>query len=303
MQKIIKELNYIPNNSARNLKRVKSKSVGIFVLGEYNPFFGEIVASLENEISIKGYSAVVHFHSNEKDSVKAAAQFIIEKNLIGLLHLGGLVTEDKAFYLEGLKVPLVIISGVVEAGVKQSLFSSVTINDDIAVHNIMNYLYDSGHRKIGLILSEKDGRCITLERYNSYKNFLANKGINFNSEYVEAGNFSLKSGYDAMEKLLNKDLGLTAIFSVNDLMAIGAIKAISDSGLAVPRDISIVGFDGLEIGEYSSPSLTTVKQPSNEFGKISSELLFNQIDNSCETEHIILETEFVVRQSCKKLNY
>lgn len=299
--KVIKELNYIPNNSARNLKRTSTNSIGIFVLGEYNPFFGEIVATLESEISKHGYTAVVHFHQNENDSIEAAAQFILEKKLMGLLHLGGLVTKDKEYYLEGLNVPMVFISGFVEDGVNRNLFSSVTIDNFKATNNVMDFLIDSGHKKIAMIISEKDGKCTSLKRYETYVSYLNSRGIGFDPKIVESGDFSIESGYRSMMSILSNKLEVTAVFAVNDLMAIGAIKAIFDSGLSVPGDISVVGFDGLEIGHYYNPSLTTVKQPSVEFGKISSQLLFDKIENDKDVKHVVLNTEFVIRQSCRSL--
>ncbi|OQY38488.1 MAG: LacI family transcriptional regulator, partial [Spirochaetaceae bacterium 4572_7] len=105
--RIIDELNYVPNNSARNLKRASSKNIGIFVRGEYNPFFAEIVESIEKEISANGYSAIVHFHHNEINAIESAAQFVLEKKLIGLIYLGGILTKDKERFIEGLNTPMV----------------------------------------------------------------------------------------------------------------------------------------------------------------------------------------------------
>lgn len=299
--KVIKQLNYIPNNSARNLKRSVTNNIGIFVLGEYNPFFGEIVASLEHEISSRGYAAVVHFHANENDSVEAAAELILEKKLIGLLHLGGLVTKDKESYFEGLNAPIVFISAVFEKGVNKNLFSSLTIDDTLATGKVMDYLFISGHKKIAMIITEKEGRCTSIERYNEYKKSIINKGFQFNESLIEKGDFSIKSGYEAMNRLLKNNNDISAVFAVNDLMAIGAIKSVFDAGLSVPEDISIVGFDGLEIGHYYNPSLTTIKQPSLEFGKIGSSLLFDQIEYEKDVKHIVLDTEFIIRESCRNL--
>lgn len=299
--KVIKKLNYVPNNSARNLKRSATNNIGIFVLGEYNPFFGEIVASLEHEISSRGYSAIVHFHANENDSVEAAAEFVLEKRLIGLLHLGGLVSKDKESYFEGLNAPIVFISAVFEEGVNKNLFSSLTINDTLATVKVMDYLFNAGHKNIAMIITEKEGRCTSVERYKAYRDSMIARGFSINEALIERGDFSIKSGYEAMEHLLKNNSEISAVFAVNDLMAIGAIKAVFDSGLSVPEDISIVGFDGLEIGHYYNPSLTTIKQPSLEFGQIGSNLLFDQIEDKKEIKHIVLNTEFVVRESCRKL--
>lgn len=298
---IIKKLNYIPNNSARNLKRITTNSIGIFVLGKYNPFFGKITESLESEISKNGYSTIVHFHQDENSAMEAAVQFVLEKKLVGLLHLGGFVTKENEGFLEGLNSPVVYISAIFEIGINRKLFSSVSINEVQAVNDVMDYLIASGHRKIGMIIPEKEGLCTSPERFEAYVDFLNNQQIGFDNEYIESGDYSIESGYNSMKKLLNKNSGITAVFAVNDLMAIGAIKAVFDSGLVVPDDISIVGFDGLDYGKFYNPSLTTIKQPDIEFGKISCSLLFDLIKNSEEMKHIVLDTEFLERDSSRTL--
>ncbi|QEN04461.1 LacI family transcriptional regulator [Thiospirochaeta perfilievii] len=158
---VIKRLNYVPNNSARNLKRNNSNAIGIFVLGEYNPFFGDIVESLESEISSKGYSVMIHFHHAERDALESAAQFIIEKKLLGLIYLGGAVSKDKEGYFEGLEAPVVFTSTIIEEGVNRDLFSSVSINEEDGVKEVTNYLIGLGHTKIGIIIAERMGLCVS----------------------------------------------------------------------------------------------------------------------------------------------
>jgi len=296
---VIKELNYIPNNSARNLKRSSSNSIGVFVLGEYNPFFGEIVEYLESEISLRGYSVMIHFHHNNRNDLETASQFILEKKLLGLIYLGGSVSKDKEGYLAQMEAPVVFTSTVVEEGVNPELFSSVRISEEGAVRNILNHVLSLGHKRIGIITAETEGLCASPERFSVYKKILQENNLVFKNEYLECGDYSIKSGYDSMKKLLGKQLGLTAVFAVNDLMAIGAIKAITDSGLCVPDDISVVGFDGLDYGQYYSPGLTTIKQPISNFGKNTAQIICDLIDGKSEQSHIVLDTELIVRESCK----
>lgn len=298
---IIKKLNYVPNTNARNLKRVVTNSIGIFVLGEYNPFFGDLIESLESEISNNGYSAIVHFHHNDRDSLESAVQFILEKKLIGLIYLGGIVSKDKQGYLENLDAPIVFTSAIIHEDVNRGLFSSVIIDEYEAVNSILTYLIELGHKTIGIITAERMGKCASEYRFEAYKKILSLNGLSYSEKFLERGNYSIKSGYDAMNNLLKKDCGLTAVFAVNDMMAIGAAKAVFDAGMSVPEDISIVGFDGLKYGEYFHPSLTTIKQPDKEFGKKSCELLFNLIKDRHMVQQIVLDTKLVVRESCKKI--
>jgi len=104
-----------------------------------------------------------------------------------------------------------------------------------------------------------------------------------------------------MNELIGRNLGITAVFVTSDIMAIGASKAILSSGLKIPEDISVVGFDGIEYSKYFHPSITTVKQPIEEMGHKSAEILFNLIESKREQQHIVFETELLERESCKKL--
>lgn len=299
--KVIKALNYVPNNSARNLKRISSNTIGIFVLGEYNPFFGDIVESLESEISARGYAVMVHFHHADRDAIESAAQFILEKKLLGIIYLGGVVSKDKERYLSRLEAPAVFTSTIVEDSVDKSLFSSVVIDEVNAVQEVVEYLIGLGHRKIGVITAEIEGLCASPERFIAFKSILKDNSIDFYDDYRVSGNYSIKSGFDAMNELLDRDNGLTAIFAVNDMMAIGAAKAVFARGLNVPNDISIVGFDGLDYGKYYNPSLTTIKQPNHGFAKESCNILLELIEGQGVTKHLVLDTEFLKRDSCKRI--
>ncbi|WP_187759868.1 LacI family DNA-binding transcriptional regulator [Thiospirochaeta perfilievii] len=127
-------------------------------------------------------------------------------------------------------------------------------------------------------------------------------GLDFSEEFLVSGDYSIKSGFDSMNELLDRNLGITAVFAVNDMMAIGAAKAVLTKGLDVPGDISIVGYDGLDYGKYFNPSLTTVKQPNADFVRSSCDILLGIIERNSKTRHIVLETRFIERESCKRVN-
>ncbi len=245
---------------------------------------------------------MVHFHHADRDAIESAAQFILEKKLLGLIYLGGIVSKDKEGYLVGLEAPAVFTSTIVEDGVNKDLFSSVIINEQNAVREVVNHLIGLGHRNIGIITAETQGVCASPERYAAFRSILKENNIEFDEENRVCGDYSIKSGYDSMNELLDRNRGITAVFAVNDMMAIGAAKAVFSKGLNVPGDISIVGFDGLDYGEYFNPSLTTIKQPNQGFAIESCKILFDLIENSAHTKHVELDTEFMERESCRKIN-
>jgi LacI family transcriptional regulator len=255
---VIEKLNYIPNNSARTLKRNTTKNIGVFILGDFNPFFSQIVEEIEDEVSKNGFSFIIHYHHNEVESLQSVVSFILDNKLAGLIYLGGSLTKDSEIYLKTTKIPLVFISTVIEENMNKKLFSSVTINEKNAVSKIANHLLDQGHKKIGVISARKEVHCVAKERFSAFSDILEINGIYLGDD-VEIGNYTLESGYEALNKLMDKNPELTCIFALNDLMAIGACRAISDRGLKIPEDISVVGFDGLEYGQYLQPKINNSK--------------------------------------------
>lgn len=298
---IIDALNYVPNNSARNLKRVNSKSIGIFVRGEYNFFFAELIESIEKEIALMGYTAVIHFQHCEDRAIEYAAQFVLEKRLIGLIYLGGVVEQENEGYLKNLDIPVVFASTVIGPSVEKSLFSSVSIDNIMSSKKAVEHLVTLGHNKIGMISAMTSDQCIAQERYTAYTTILAQNNLIPYYEFLERGDYSFESGYEGMTKLLDKKLGVTAVFVISDIMAIGAIRSVVDHGMRVPEDISIVGFDGLDYGRYYTPSLTTIEQPKEALCKESCRILFGLLEGGTAMEHIVLDTKLLERESSRRL--
>jgi LacI family transcriptional regulator len=192
------------------------------------------------------------------------------------------------------------------------MFDSVMVDLSEATLKILNYLYELGHRKIGFIggcklenISEKteeeyariDGRNI------KYKEFMESKGI-YNPEYIyETNKFTFKTGYNLTMKALKTKDRPTALFIGNDSMAVGAYKAISEAGLFIPKDISIVGFNDQPSAKYMIPSLTTIRIPSEYLGSAAIDLLLENINGSREyNKKVIIPTEFKVRESCNSID-
>ncbi|QXM06391.1 LacI family DNA-binding transcriptional regulator [Crassaminicella indica] len=299
--KVIEECNYIPNNSARNLKRNSSKNIGVLVKGIYNPFFSKMIRSIEEKIDEEGYSMILHYNDDNTNDIEAAIELIKEKKLKGLICLGGDFDNLEEEQLMNLKTPIVLTSINITDKVNKNIFSSVAIENEKAAYKAVDYLCRLGHKKIAIITTGEGDKNVGKLRFEGYKKALAENKINYNEQFLEFGHYTFESAFDAMNKLLDKDLGLTAVFVTSDIMAIGAAKAILSRGLKIPEDISVVGFDGIEYSKYFHPSITTVKQPVEEMGQKSIEILFDLMNNSKEHEHIVFDIELLIRESCKKL--
>lgn len=295
---IIEELNYVPNNSARNLKRTKTNHIGIFVIGDFSTFFSEVIESLEKILSSNRYSVMLHFHQGMESTIEAAIQFALEKKLVGLIFLGGHLKKSEEGYLKQLKIPVIFASTVIEDGVDLELFSSVTIDNYKAAYEGVAYLLKNGHRRIGMISAGYGDDSVAEARFMAYRDALNDYKVTYDEKLVSGGNYTMASGYKAMEELLPQKV--TAVFAIADTMAIGAMKAITDHGLKVPEDISVLGFDGLELGKFMTPSLTSIEQPTRYMGDQAGQILLELMREEIP-QHIVLETKFVVGQTTQKI--
>lgn len=299
---IIEKYNYIPNNSARNLKRTESKNIGILVKGVYNPFFAQIIKSIEEKIDENGFSMILHYNDYNSNDFEAAIELIKEKKLKGLICLGGDFEHINEEQLKALNTPIVLSSTKISDELDKSVLSSVSIDNEKSSFIAVDYLCKLGHKKIGIIATGESDKSIGKQRIQGYKKGLKENNIEFNSDLLEIGDYTFKSGFNAMKKLLDKKLDITAVFATSDIMAIGASKAILESGMKIPNDISIVGFDGLEYSEYFHPSITTIKQPQEQIGYKTIDILIDIIKNNGKHKHIVLDTKLIIRESCQKIN-
>ncbi|AEB74766.1 LacI family DNA-binding transcriptional regulator [Clostridium botulinum] len=297
---VIEEVNYIPNNSARNLKRNTSKSIGVLVKGINNPFFSKMIKSIEEKIDDKKYSMILHYNESSTDDFDAAIELIKEKKLKGLICLGGNFDNLDKKQMENLSVPIVIASSNITSDANKNLFSSVVIENEKAAFDAVEYICKLGHRDIGIITTGEEDRSVGRLRFQGYKNAIFENEIKFDENLIEIGEYTFESGYEAMNRLLDKNLKITAVFVTTDIMAIGAAKAILSRGLKIPEDISIVGFDGIEYSKYFHPSLTTVEQPVENMAEKSIEILLDLINAKKANQHIVFETKLLKRESCRK---
>ena len=163
------------------------------------------------------------------------------------------------------------------------------------------YLIKNGHKNIGLILGEKKDFGISQERCEGYKSALEDYKIGIDDQYIIYGEYEYDDAYKESKKILEENPEITAIFAISDIMAVGAAKASFDLGRKVGEDISIMGFDGMDISKYYEPSITTVKQPKNEMSRLSVEILLKLLEGKIENSHIFLDVELVERQSCRAI--
>lgn len=293
--KVIEQMRYTPNANAKNLKTIATNVVCVIVKGIGNLFLLGIAESMQALVEKEGYFPYIHYIDENDDEVMAARQLAVEKKPLGFIFLGGSVygrRED----LKQLCVPAVFAAADA-GGVNLKNVASVSVDDRQSARMAVDELLFRGHRDIAVLGGSLRAPDLVESRYQGVLDSFKNRGLTFSQERYFESKFSLDSAYRATMRILNSGLHLTALFCMSDIMAIGAAKAISDRGLKVPDDISVIGFDGIDFSRFYTPSLATVRQPVSEIAQTSVQIMARLIRGETGIGHVTVKSEILLGQS------
>lgn len=293
---VAQQLGYVPNKQARSLAGGKTQAIGILVPGFDNGYISSVLNGIYEEIAQTEYNLLLYptFHT-EKNEVKYVNR-IINDLAEGLLILLPRHSEDYINALAAKKFPYVFID---HQGVSEDSIS-ISATNFRGAYEATEYLIKLGHKRIGFITGFLDMRS-GLDRLHGYRGALQDYEIEIDQKLIQNGDFLPQSGYERAQNLLQLPEPPTAIFASNDLMAFGVMNAITDAGLNVPEDISVIGFDNIPQTELFRPRLTTINQPLVEMGRLATRMLLQQIEDPSKVPHqgTLLATELVIRDSCQ----
>lgn len=302
---VINEYNYIPNNNARNLKLTQSENIAVFIKYMSNPFFSKMIDVIEKEMASRGYPLFVQNVDESMDELDVAISEAMHRNLCGVIIMGGSYSEYTESKFRQLGVPCVLLTVGSQGNVDETLYASVTIDDEKEGYKATKYLIEMGHKKIGFLYRDV-GNIITpnILRYRGYKKALEESGMPLEESLVSmnmpVSGAGFRVGFQAMKILMQKNPDMTAVFAFSDVLAIGAAKAALAAGKRIPEDISVIGFDGIEMAEFYNPALDTVYQPATEMA-LSAVSLLQGMMNGEKSQHMVYESMIMKRGSVKML--
>lgn len=291
---------FILNTSAKNLKQQHSDSVVAIVKGNLNELFAAMLEHMQAWLAGTKYTFITEFIDEEENEVQRARQICRDQKPKGILFLGG---NDKNFRtdFDKIEIPCVLVTNDA-AELHFDNLSSVSTDDRKAARCAVDYLLDNGHREIALIGGAYESDTSSLRRMG-WEDAQIARGMKPDEFGPHMGaRYSFESGYRVMKDLLDRGIRVTAVFAVADVVAIGVISAINDSGLRVPEDISVVGFDGIRMGEYYCPKLTTIEQNAELLAKRSCELIVEHMERKIPASYEMIPFRLNRRQSVKKLD-
>ena len=287
------------NANAKQLKQAHSNSILVVVKGTSNELFWNLAEALQARMDRSGHPLVVDYIDEDDNEVLQAIRLCREKKPLGLLFLGGNREHFLADF-DKIDIPCVLVTNDAST-LQYPNLSSVSSDDVQGARLAIDQLVALGHRKIAVIGGDPNNSDTTRLRFQGCMEAFEDHGIAFDPvQDYESVRFSFADGYKAAQSLLDRQREFTAIFAMSDVMAIGAIRALRDRGLRVPEDVSIIGYDGLAIGAYTVPTLSSVCQCVQDLADQSIRLLLENIAQAQEPRYEMVPVTVKLRESARR---
>ena len=291
--RIAATMGYEPNIAARSLRTDRTNTIGIIVDDLLSPFTPPIVRGIQDYLNENGFLSLIVNSDWDPVQEQAAIKTLLSRPVDGIIFVeySHQTTNDA---LERSHKPHVFVHRLFGSPIKNSVVPDDYYGASLATQHLLNL----GHRRIGYINGPENWHTCRA-RLSGYKDTLANHDLRFEALLVQPGDWEIESGYAAAKNFLNLTERPSAIFAANDAMALGAIYAIQDAGLNVPKDVAVVGYDNRNFTKTVRPRITTVSMPVIEMGGVAAELLLRQIaEGRKEEEEIKVKGQLIIRETC-----
>lgn len=299
VQAVIDELNFQPNIAARSLAAGRTGIIGLVIPAGVSalfkdPYFPQLIQGITAACNQKEYSMML-WVDEPTYHMRTIRQVLYSGLLDGVIISSMLIDDPIIKSLYQRKMPFVLIGRHPDLDVNY-----LDVDNHSGGYKATSYLIESGYERIATITGPKN-MIAGYDRFRGYCDALDKHGIKLDQALIAEGDFTEKSGYECMKKLL--PLSPDAVFAANDSMAMGALRTLHQANMSVPEDIAIIGFDDSPIAPHSDPPLTTMRQSPYEMGFKAVNLLLDVINHpNQETKHIVLESELIIRGSSQQVD-
>ncbi|MGM8215643.1 catabolite control protein A [Bacillaceae bacterium W0354] len=290
----IEELGFRPNAVARGLASRKTTSVGVIIPDISNMFFAELARGIEDIATMYKYHIILSSSDQNKTKELDLFDKMLEKQVDGVIFMGGTIGEDHVNAFKRSNVPVVLAATLDET----NEIPSVNIDYYVAIRNVVDELVEHGHEKIAFVASTRSSSDV-LKR-QGYIDGLKKYELDFDDSYIYEGDDNYNVGLEAIEHFLKLDVKPSAIITSSDEMALGVIHGAQDAGLQIPSDLSVIGFDNTRLATMVRPTLTTVVQPMYDIGAVSMRLLTKLLKKEeINDVQVVLPHRLITRNSTK----
>lgn len=300
IQKAAKESGFRLNTNAKQLKQQHGNSILVICKGRSNELYETLLTTIQSRISETDHPLIVDYVDESENVVRRALNLCPEKKPLGILFLGG----NREEFLEdfrNIKLPCVLVTGHGRDLPFENL-SSVTADDVQAGRIAIEHLIQLGHKKIVVVGGNRSYSDITRQRYQGCMDAFRKYCVEFTeAQDYETARYIYEDAYQATKRLLERKDDFTALFAMSDVMAIGATRALQDSGKRVPEDVSVIGLDGLSVGAYMFPRLSTIAQPADALANRCVDLLLQSIEKKTGGIHELVPVSLQKRESAVQI--
>jgi DNA-binding LacI/PurR family transcriptional regulator len=300
IQRIAAEMGYLPSAVARSLVTRRTNTLGVVVTTITDLFFAEVIHAIEETALKHSYNVILTNSGGCPERELAALRSLRERRVDGIILISGCTSKETFCAEEGMDIPIVIINNAY----REHIGHSVEVDNAAGSRDAIRHLLALGHRRIAHIAGparEWDA----VERLRGYEEALQAGGLAVDPDLIVPGDNRPEGGIASMQQLLALPVRPTAVFCYNDATAMGAMRAARSSGLRIPDDLSIVGFDDIDLAPYFEPPLTTVAQPKRKMGEMAVEMILKLLSdarqpgqsNQATVKDCVLPSRLVVRAS------
>ncbi len=292
IRRIAESQGYTPSAVARGLVTSKTEAIGVVVTSIADPFNGEVVAGIEELANEQGYTVILAGSNAEPDREIAVVRSFQARRVDGILVASSRVGALHTPLLSELQIPIVLLNNQHPS----AFVHSVCFNNEAGAYQAVNHLVTLGHQKIAY-LGDRFGLHSDAERYAGYSKMMSEAGLKIEEQFVVRADGKPAGARSAAQQLFSSKTLPTAVFCYNDMTALGVLAEASRRGLAVPDDLSVIGFDDIFFASYLNPPLTTVRQPMKDLGRRATQLLLALLRKEKIERTTLVEGELVVRDS------
>ncbi|WP_280770636.1 LacI family DNA-binding transcriptional regulator [Salipaludibacillus daqingensis] len=294
----IAELGYVRNAIARSMVRKETKTIGVLIPDITNPFFSRVISGIEREAVRRGYHTILSSSQDSEDIERNVLDNFLERGIDGLI-----ITTSNEY---GQHLERFMDSDIPVVAVDRQLHhyevDTVLSGNREGAYEAIQHLTNQGFRKIAIIRGPQS-TTPGLERYRGYKKALNDHGIDIVEEWIVDGDFGEESGYQAARTLYSLEDKPDAVFSSNNLMSMGALKAMNELQWEIGKDLGFIGFDDIDISTFHKPNLTMIARNMQHLGKVSFDYLRARMDDENEFKHkreYIMSPSLIIRDSSKR---
>jgi LacI family transcriptional regulator len=288
IKQIAREMNYVPNAIAQSLQNQRTNTIGVVVTSIADPFFAEVVEGIEQIAKSAGLNVLLSTSHRDVEQEIAAIDNFHRRRVDGILVADSRISKQQREQVAQIAVPTVVINSQIED--QPEMFYSVAIDDRLGAQLAVEHLVSLGHTAIGY-LGVGDRSLSNQQRLEGYQMVLRKAGIRQITNWVAIDDQDhvrtndVTTGQKMLPQLVTA--GVTGIFCYNDMVAVGALLACHELGISVPQDLSLVGFDGIALGCYVTPPLTTISQPMLELGRSAMQILLDLLAEKTVENHVL----------------